>query len=93
MLSKALSAGAISQRSSFPEPLEEPIFDQTVTLDDLNKLVKGIILAPDGRRTFVRAVKHTVESVFAYEKKTFAGKICGSTLDEDLVRQFPLWWR
>lgn len=71
----------------FPKPLEQQIFDQPVSLDDLNRLVKRIILAPDSRQTFVTALKRIVESVFAHEKKTFAGEICGSSLDQDLVPQ------
>ena len=49
--------------------------DQQISLDDLNALVKCIILAPDSRQTFVDAVHRIVESVFAYERKTFSGEI------------------
>jgi hypothetical protein len=71
----------------FPEPLEDSIVDQRLSLDDLNRLVKRIILAPDSRQTFIDAVKHIVESVFAFEHKRFGGEIAGSALDEDLVPQ------
>ncbi len=69
----------------FAKPLEGSIFDQRLSLEDLNRLIKRIILAPDSRKTFIDAVKRTVESIFAYEHKRFAGEICGSALDEDLV--------
>lgn len=69
----------------FSRPMEDPIFDQRLSLDDLNALIKRIILAPDSRNTFIDAVKRIVNSVFAYDKKRFTGEICGSTLDEDLV--------
>lgn len=71
----------------FPEPLEEQIVDQRLSLDDLNALVRRIILAPDSRQTFIDAVKHLVASVFAFDRKEFSGEICGSALDEDLVPQ------
>jgi hypothetical protein len=71
----------------FDEPLKETIVDQRLSLDDLNKLVRRIILAPDSRQTFIDAVKHIVESVFAFDGKRFAGEICGSALDADLVPQ------
>jgi hypothetical protein len=71
----------------FKEPLKDTIVDQRLSLDDLNTLVKRIILAPDSRQTFIDAVKHIVESVFAFDRKTFSGEICGSALDEDLVPQ------
>ena len=71
----------------FAQPLREPIVDQPLTLDDLNALIRRIILAPDSRRTFIDAVKHVVESVFAFEGKHFTGEICGSALDQDLVPQ------
>lgn len=71
----------------FEHPLREPIFDQRLSLDDLNTLVKRIILAPDSRQTFIEAVKHVVESIFAFDGKRFAGEISGSALDEDLVPQ------
>jgi hypothetical protein len=71
----------------FPEPLEEPIVDQQLSLDDLNVLIKRIILAPDSRPTFVDAVKRIVQAVFAYDNKRYAGEICGSALDEDLIPQ------
>lgn len=69
----------------FSKPLTEPIVDQPLSLDDLNTLVKRIILAPDSRKTFVASVKHVVEAVFAYEDKHYAGEISGSSLDEDLI--------
>jgi hypothetical protein len=69
----------------FSKPLEDPIFDQHVSLDDLNTLMKRIILAPDSRDTFIDAVTRIVNSVFAYEDKRFTGEICSSALDEDLV--------
>lgn len=71
----------------FDRPMEEPIVDQQISLDDLNALVKCIILAPDSRQTFVDAVHRIVESVFAYERKTFSGEIRSSALDRDLVPQ------
>lgn len=71
----------------FQEPLEEPIVDQRLSLDDLNAFITRIILAPDSRETFISAVRHVVESVFAFDGKRFAGKISGSSLDEDLVPQ------
>ena len=71
----------------FPEPLEDTIVDQRLSLDDLNMLIGRIVLAPDSRQTFIDAVKHIVESVFAFEGKKFSGEICGSSLDEDLVPQ------
>lgn len=49
--------------------------------------MKRIILAPDSRQTFIAAVKHVLESVFAFDGKRFAGEIAGSALDEDLVPQ------
>jgi hypothetical protein len=71
----------------FDRPLNDPIIDQRLSLDDLNSLVRRIILAPDSRQTFIEAVKHVVESVFAFDGKHFNGEICGSALDEDLVPQ------
>ncbi|HEY9179377.1 MAG TPA: hypothetical protein VIO32_01580 [Candidatus Baltobacteraceae bacterium] len=71
----------------FPEPLKEPIVDQRLSLDDLNRFVRRIILAPDSRQTFIEAVKHVVDSVFDFEEKHFHGEICGSALDEDLIPQ------
>ncbi|HKU67325.1 MAG TPA: hypothetical protein VJP85_06105 [Candidatus Baltobacteraceae bacterium] len=71
----------------FKDPLEDTIVDQRLSLDDLNLLVRRIILAPDSRQTFIDAVKHIVESIFAFERKRFNGDICGSSLDEDLVPQ------
>lgn len=71
----------------FDQPLPESILDQRLSLDDLNTLVKRIILAPDSRQTFIDAVKRIVESVFAFDGKQFAGEIAGSALDEDLVPQ------
>lgn len=68
-------------------PLTEPIVEQRLSLDDRNTLVKSIILAPHSRQTFVEAVKHVVESVFAFEAKRFTGEITGSALDQDLVPQ------
>ena len=73
----------------FRTAMSEPIFDQRVSLDDLNTLVKRIILAPDSRTTFIDAVNRVVNAVFALENKRFAGEICGSSLDEDLVPQSP----
>jgi hypothetical protein len=70
----------------FSKPLEDPIFDQDVSLDDLNTLMKRIILAPDSRDTFIDAVTRIVNSVFAYEGKRFTGELCSSALDEDLVQ-------
>jgi hypothetical protein len=46
-----------------------------------------IFLAPDSRATFVDSVKCLVQSVFAYENGRYAGEICGSSLDEDLIPQ------
>jgi hypothetical protein len=71
----------------FPQPLDEPIVDQRVSLDDLNAFIRRIILAPDSRDTFVEAVKRVVDSVFDYEGKRFTGEITGSALDEDLIPQ------
>ena len=71
----------------YERPIPETIVDQRVSLDDLNTLIKRIILAPDSRQTFIDAVKRIVESVFAYEKRRFAGEICASALDQDLVPQ------
>jgi hypothetical protein len=71
----------------FERPLEEPIFDQQLSLDDRNALMRRIILAPDSRETFVDSVKKLVTSVFAYEGGRFTGEICGSSLDEDLIPQ------
>jgi hypothetical protein len=71
----------------FKEPLTDTIVDQRLSLDDLNALIRRIILAPDSRQTFIEAVKHIVESVFAFEGKRFNGEICGSSLDEDLIPQ------
>jgi len=71
----------------FDHPREEPIVDQRVSSDDLNALVKRIILAPDSRETFVEAVNRIVKATFALDNKTFAGEICRSVLDDDLVRQ------
>jgi hypothetical protein len=71
----------------FSKPLTEPIVDQALSLDDLNTLIKRIILAPDSRKTFVESVKHVVEAVFAYDGKRYEGEICGSSLDEDLIPQ------
>ncbi len=73
----------------FDEPLEDTIVDQRLSLDDLNALVKRIILAPDSRETFIDAVRHVVESVFAFENERFAGEIARSALDVDLVPQHP----
>lgn len=69
----------------FERPMDGSIVDQRVSLDDLNRLIKRIILAPDSRRTFIDAVKRIVQSVFAYDGKAFTGEISGSSLDEDLV--------
>jgi hypothetical protein len=69
----------------FSEPLEEPVLDQQLSIDDLNGLMRRIILAPDSRRTFTDAVKRIVESVFARERAEYTGEICASSLDEDLV--------
>jgi hypothetical protein len=71
----------------FDKPLADPIVDQRLSLDDLNTLIRRIILAPDSRQTFIDAVKHTVESIFAFEGKHFTGEIAGSALDQDLVPQ------
>ena len=71
----------------FPQPMTGFIVDQRVSLDDLNTLVKRIILAPDSRSTFVDAVRRIVNAVFSYDGKRFAGEIAGSVLDEDLVPQ------
>ena len=71
----------------FSKPLSGPIVDQQLSLDDLNRLIKRIILAPDSRKTFVNSVKHIVEAVFAYNGKRYHGEICGSSLDEDLIPQ------
>jgi hypothetical protein len=71
----------------FKEPLKDTIVDQRLSLDDLNTLIRRIVLAPDSRQTFIEAVKHIVESVFSFEDKRFTGEICGSSLDEDLVPQ------
>jgi hypothetical protein len=71
----------------FDRPLSEPIFDQPLSLDDRNALMRRIILAPDSRQTFVHAVKQIVASVFAYEGGSYTGEICGSSLDEDLIPQ------
>lgn len=71
----------------FKEPLKDTIVDQRLSLDDLNTLIRRIILAPDSRQTFIEAVKHIVESVFSFDHKRFTGEICGSSLDEDLVPQ------
>jgi hypothetical protein len=65
--------------------MEEPIVDQRLSLDDLNTLIKRIILAPDSRDTFIDAVNRIVHSIFADEGKRFTGEICSSALDEDLV--------
>jgi hypothetical protein len=69
----------------FEKPLPDTIVDQRLSLDDLNRLIRRIILAPDSRQTFVEAVKHIVDSVFAFEKKRFNGDITGSALDQDLI--------
>jgi hypothetical protein len=69
----------------FSEPLEEPVLDQQLSIDDLNGLMRRIILAPDSRGTFTDAVKRIVESVFARERAEYTGEICASALDEDLV--------
>jgi hypothetical protein len=69
----------------FSNPMEQPIVDQRLSLDDLSLLMKRIILAPDSRNTFVDAVNRIVHSVFAYDRKHFTGEICSSALDEDLV--------
>jgi len=71
----------------FKEPLKDSIVDQRLSLDDLNRLIRRIILAPDSRQTFIESVNHIVESVFAFDNKRFSGQICGSSLDEDLVPQ------
>jgi hypothetical protein len=71
----------------FDKPLSDSIVDQRLSLDDLNTLIRRIILAPDSRQTFVEAVKHTVESIFAFDDKRFTGEIAGSALDQDLVPQ------
>jgi hypothetical protein len=71
----------------FDEPLKDSIVDQRLSLDDLNTLIRRIILAPDSRQTFIDAVKHIVDSVFAFQGKRFKGEICGSALDEDLIPQ------
>ncbi|HEV3154456.1 MAG TPA: hypothetical protein VGZ02_11680 [Candidatus Baltobacteraceae bacterium] len=71
----------------FDKPLDGPIVDQQLSLDDLNALVKRIILAPYSRKTFIEAVNKIVRAVFAQERKRFAGEICSSALDEDLVPQ------
>jgi hypothetical protein len=71
----------------FNEPLRDTIVDQRLSLEDLNMLIRRIILAPDSRQTFIDAVKHVVESVFAFSGKRFRGEICGSALDEDLIPQ------
>lgn len=71
----------------YDRPIPETIVDQRVSLDDLNTLVKRIILAPDSRGTFIDAVKRVVQSVFAYEDRRFAGEICASALDQDLIPQ------
>jgi hypothetical protein len=71
----------------FERPLDEPIFVQKLSLDDRNALMNRIILAPDSRATFVDSVKCLVQSVFAYENGRYAGEICGSSLDEDLIPQ------
>jgi hypothetical protein len=71
----------------FSQPLQDAIVDQRISLDDLNLLIKRIILAPHSRATFVEAVNQIVESLFARENKRFTGEICSSSLDEDLVPQ------
>lgn len=71
----------------FEHELREPIVDLRLSLDDLNVLVRRIVLAPDSRKTFVEAVHRTVHAMFALEKNSFRGEICRSTLDEDLVPQ------
>ena len=71
----------------FDEPLKDSIVDQRVSLDDLNALIRRIILAPDSRQTFIDAVTQIVERVFAFEGKRFKGEICGSALDQDLIPQ------
>jgi hypothetical protein len=71
----------------FDQPLNEPVFDQKLSLDDRNALMRRIILAPDSRQTFVNAVKQLVHSVFAYGNGRYTGQICGSSLDEDLIPQ------
>jgi hypothetical protein len=69
----------------FSEPLEEPVLDQQLSIEDLNGLMRRIILAPDSRGTFTDAVKRIVESVFARAGAEYTGEICASSLDEDLV--------
>jgi hypothetical protein len=69
----------------FSKPMDEPIVDQRLSLDDLSTLMKRVILAPDSRDTFIDAVNRIVHSVFAYDGRRFTGEICSSTLDEDLV--------
>jgi hypothetical protein len=71
----------------FEKPLKDTIVDQRLSLDDLNMLIRRIILAPDSRQTFIGAVGHIVESVFAFDGKRFNGEICGSALDQDLIPQ------
>ncbi len=69
----------------FEEQLSDTIVDQKLSLDDLNLLIRRIVLAPDSRQTFIDAAKHVVESVFAFDDKRFGGEICGSALDQDLI--------
>ncbi len=71
----------------FRQPIDGPIVDQQLSLDDLNALVRRIILAPDSRPTFIDAVKKLVTAVFALERKRFGGQIDRSVLDEELVPQ------
>jgi hypothetical protein len=70
----------------FAKPMEGAILDQRLSLDDLNGLVKRIILAPDSRKTFIDAVKRIVRSIFGEEGKEFTGEIRSSALDADLVQ-------
>lgn len=69
----------------FSRPMEHQIVDEKVSPDELNLLMKRVILAPDSRETFVNAVRRVVESAFQYEGKRFAGEICRSALDQDLI--------
>lgn len=69
----------------FAKPLEGLIADQQLSPDDLNALIKRIILAPDSRRTFIEAVRRVVDSVFRFEGRRFAGEIASSALDQDLI--------
>lgn len=71
----------------FDQPLEDSIVDQRLSPDDLNALVRRIILAPDSRATFVEAVNRIVTATFALDGKKYRGEICRSVLDEDLIPQ------